>query len=137
MSFMKYGRDCEPDIVTASDLYKKAINYQYSDINKLVAHHTEKIRHFQAKATLFFLLRGMKHDVVSEFSIEGIGKGDLLDVSARVQYEIESERSLSKSNKIKEKYKQANIDLIIVQIHKMPNHIDEISEYLKPYIRPV
>jgi len=135
--YMRFGKDCEPDIMTASDLYKKAIVYQYSDINKLVAHHAEHIRHFQAKATLFFLLREMRHDVVTEFSIEGIGHGDLLDISARVQYEVESEKSIANSNKAKEKYKQSGLDLIIVQINHMPKDINEIGEYLKEYIRPL
>jgi hypothetical protein len=136
MSFYKYGRDCEPEIISAADLYKKAINYQHSDINKLVKHQTEKIRHFQAKATLFFLLREIRHDVVTEFKIEGIGTGDLLDITARIQYEVETEKSIANINKAKEKYLQAKIDLIIIQIKKMPNDINEISEFLKPYIRP-
>ena len=136
MTYRRYGREREPEMVNAKELYRKAINYEYSDVNKLNKHNTETIKHFLAKATVFYLLRNLKHDVITGFSIEHVGKGDILDLSSRDQYEIETQKSIANINRVKKKYINAGIDLIIIQIRKMPMDIDGMRDYLKEHIRP-
>jgi len=77
----------DEDTITFS---RKAILYDKSDVNKLVHDFKEKLNHFCAKAILFMILQGLKHDVVSEVEIVDVGFSDLFDITANVLYEFET-----------------------------------------------
>ena len=137
MVLIKYGREVEEeDIFIPNELSKKAILFQESDVGKLTICSNEQLRHFLAKAVLLYHLLRMKHKVVCEAEIAGIGKGDLFDLNTRIQYEVETEKSIANINKMKEKYRQTGIDLIIVQIKKMPNDIKGMETYIDQFTRP-
>jgi hypothetical protein len=136
MSYYKFGRETEPEIITADELYTKAIVYEYADVNKLHKHSTETIRHYIAKSMVFYLLRQMKHDVVTEFTIEGIGIGDVFDISTRTQYEIETDQYPKRFMKRLSKYQQAGIELIVIRTKPMPDDIKKIKDYIWPFLRP-
>ncbi len=97
MTYRRYGREREPEMVNAKELYRKAINYEYCDVKELNKHNTETIKHFLAKATVFYLLRNLKHDVITGFSIEHVGKGDILDLSAGINMRLRPRNRLRTS----------------------------------------
>jgi hypothetical protein len=59
-------------------------------VNTLRMHTTETLDHWLTKAIIFRLLRKMKHDVITEFEITGMGIGDIFDLTTATQYEVET-----------------------------------------------
>jgi hypothetical protein len=138
MTYVRYGRNTESALgfSTALDMYKKAIVFDKADIGKLKICSNETTRHFMAKAVLVYELLRMKHRVVCEAKIEGIGVMDVFDIDTNVDYELESEKSLANSERIKEKYRQAGIELVIIQIRNWNDSLGWLQEYIRLWIRP-
>ena len=117
-------------------LAKRGLLYDVKDINKLAKFSTEKLDHWTAKCLLFYILREMKHDVLSEFEITGVGIGDILDLNTMTQYEIETRNARPTLERYNEKYKQTGIELIIIQTKYLPTNITKRYRRLKKYIVP-
>ena len=69
---------------------QRGILYLPEHVNTLKMHTKETADHWVTKALVFRLLRNMKHDVVTEFEITGMGVGDMFDLTTSTQYEIET-----------------------------------------------
>jgi hypothetical protein len=113
----------------------KGVVYEPHEVNKLTKWRSEKLEHFITKSLLFYILRSMKHDVITEFEISGCGVGDVLDLTTSTQYEIESE---AKPHVVKEKlnwYLRNNVDIVFIDLRKVPNNLGERFKYLKELVR--
>ena len=133
---IRYGREVHEDLFSPEQLSKKAILYDEKDIGKLTICSNESVRHFLAKSILVFHLLRLKHRVISEAEVAGIGRLDVFDITTSVNYEIESEKSIANSNRAKEKYRQAGIELVIIQIRNWNDSISWLDDYIKHWIRP-
>ena len=136
MSLDLYNQSCKLSDQDAIDFTRKAILFDNCNVNKLIRHHCEKLNHFTAKAIMFYLLRDLNHDIVTEFEIVGVGKGDLLDLTTNTQYEFEGNYRKNFNTEIKAKYINSGIELIIVNIDKLPRDINERYRALQQYIIP-
>ena len=114
-------------------LRTKGVTYNRLAINKLIKYPTESWKHFAVKSQIFYILRTMKHDVLTEFEITGFGIGDILDLSTRItcQYEIETTLKSAKHQKTIQKYARRGLDIIIVYTKKLPKDEYERYKYLK------
>ena len=113
---------------------QRGIIYLPEHVNTLKMHSNETIDHWITKALVFRLLRNMKHDVVTEFEITGMGIGDVLDLTKSVQYEIET---LSYAKHIQDRakqYQRIGIDVIVIPIKKLPDDVKEREKALKEYL---
>jgi len=63
--------------------------YDRADLNKVVLSNTENLNHFSSKAILFYILREMEHDVISEYHIVGVGRVDIYDLTTRTIYQFQ------------------------------------------------
>ena len=117
-------------------LHTKGVTFDRLDINKLIKGPKESWKHFAVKSQLFYILRTMNHDVLTEFKITGFGIGDILDLSTRVtcQYEIETTLKSAKHQKTIQKYARKGLDIIIVFTPKLPIDEYERYKYLKDVI---
>ena len=115
---------------------RRGILYQSHDINKLIKHQREKLDHISAKTILFYILRELKHDVITEFEIVGLGIGDVLDFTTNTIYEIETHNSIARCNQFKAKYKQIGTEILIVQTYKLSKDLTERYRQLKELIIP-
>ena len=136
MSFDLYSLDSGLDRDDATGFSRKAILYDRSDINKLVHHLKEKLNHFSAKAIMFMILRDMKHDVVSEVEIVGVGVCDLFDIFAKVIYEFETTGCKSVQQRVNEIYKQTGVEVIVIDVKELPDDIFQRYMKLKEYVIP-
>jgi hypothetical protein len=111
----------------------------------------ESLRHFMAKSALFWLLRRLGHDVVTETDVygrnastphwtfgtyRGLGTADIIDLTTSAQYEIELSNKPSRWKKKAELYRRDGVEIIIVPVHKMPDDLDGIVAYVDQYIHP-
>jgi len=103
--------------------------------NHLTKFSNESYKHFMAKASLFYLLRRMKHEVASEWNC-GNGYIDIVDKTTMVFYEIELSGSSNFRNRKVPLYDSAGYDLIIINCSRMPSDIIELNKNLEKYIRP-
>lgn len=116
------------------ELNNKGVEFENFDVNKLTKHPAEELRHFAVKSQLFFILRDMGHDVLTEFRIKwinngnGFGIGDILDLSCHLprHFEIENGSKKHQQEKIN-MYIRNGIDIQIVDINKLPE--DEYQRY--------
>ena len=138
MTMVRYGRITESALgfMNAADMHKKAINFDSRDIGKLRIYGCETLRHFMAKSILMYELLKMNHRVVCEAELCGVGRMDVFDLDTNVNYELESEPSISASIKKKDKYRQAGVDLVIIQIRDWNDSMGYLAEYIKQWIRP-
>ena len=121
-------------IIDKRDYKMRGILYLNEHVNTMKMHWNETIDHWITKALVFRLLRKMKHDVVTEFEITGMGIGDLFDLTSSVQYEIET---LSYAKHIQDRakqYQRIGIDVIVIPIKKLPKDIKEREKALKDYV---
>jgi len=109
MSLDLYSLNRSIDDVDAIEHSRKAILYDSSDVNKLVHDFKEKLNHFSAKALMYFILRELKHDVITEVEFVNVGFGDLYDITVNVLYEFETTGSKKKQKRINEVYKQTRV----------------------------
>ena len=136
MVYVKYGRMIEENTWDPKTIAKKAIIFNRSDIGKLKLYSNETRTHFLAKSYLVYNLMRMKHDVVTEAKINEIGQVDCFDITTQTIYEVETEKSIANTMKNKDKYKQAGVDLIIIQLHRWDGDLNTLDDFVKQYIRP-
>lgn len=117
-------------------LRSKGVHFDRLNLNRLVKYPTENRVHFAVKSQVFYILRTMGHDVLTEFEITGFGIGDILDLSTKVtcQYEIETTLKSAKHQKTIQKYARKGLDIIIVFTPKLPDDEYERYKYLKDVI---
>lgn len=111
-------------------LRSKGVSFNSLDMNKLIKYPTENWEHFAVKSQIFYILRSMNHNVLTEFEITGYGIGDILDLSTRItcQYEIETRLRSARHQKTIRKYARRGLDIIIVFTPKLPK--DEYERYI-------
>ena len=136
MSYFKYGRETEFEPWSSADMRKKAIVYDSRDIGKLSICSNETLQHFLAKSILVYELLRLKHMVVCEAKLQDIGSMDVYDITCKVDYEIETEKSLANSLRFKEKYRQIGVDLVIIQIHGLSPDLNTMKDHVCSFIRP-
>jgi hypothetical protein len=115
-------------------LVGRGIIYDRKDINKLCKFVSEKLDHFITKAMVFHILRSMKHDVVTEFEVVGLGQGDVYDLTTDVQYEIDNSHRPKERNINYVKYARSGVDIIVIDCDKLPADIDERYNALKGWV---
>ena len=76
----------------------------------------------------------MKHDVVTEFEITGMGVGDILDMTTSVQYEIETVSYPKYIQDRAKQYERIGAEVIVIPIRKLPDDIKEREKALIEYI---
>ena len=101
----------------------------------LVKYPTESLRHFMAKACLFYRLREMGHDVISEFELPG-NFIDLCDKTTMTFYEIELTSSANRCARKVNKYNYVGYDLILINCTNLPDDIYQMRMFLEKFIVP-
>jgi hypothetical protein len=117
-------------------LSRRGVVYLDEDINKLKMFTKESLDHWIAKALTFYILRKMRHDVVTEFEITGLGQGDILDLTTNTQYEIETVNKKTYHQRRIEQYRRVGVDVIVIPTNKLSYDIKDRIRMLKQYIRP-
>ena len=102
---------------------QRGMIYQPGDLNRLKMHVNETLDHWITKAILFRLLRKMKHDVITEFEITGLGVGDLFDLTTSVQYEIETTSYSKFLQRRKEDYARDGVEVIVIPMARLPEDV--------------
>jgi len=113
---------------------QRGIIYLPEHVNTLKMHSNETLDHWISKALVFRLLRKMKHDVVTEFEITGMGVGDILDLTASVQYEIETNSQPKYIRDRAKQYIRIGVEVIVIPLKNLPNDIQEREKALMEYI---
>lgn len=113
---------------------RRGILYLNEHVNTLKMHWNETLDHWITKAIVFRLLRKMKHDVVTEFEITGMGVGDVFDLTASRQYEVETKNTPKYIRDRLEQYKRIDVDVIVIPLAKLPNDIKEREKALEDWI---
>lgn len=117
-------------------LCRRGVVYLDEDINKLKMFTKESLDHWITKALTFYILRKMKHYVVTEFEITGLGQGDILDLTTKTQYEIETVNNHNYYKKRIEQYSRTGVDIVVIPTNKLPIYNKGKCKVLKQYIRP-
>ncbi|MDO9538215.1 MAG: hypothetical protein Q7J68_07845 [Thermoplasmata archaeon] len=86
-------------------------------------HTLESLDHWITKALLFRMLRKMKHDVITEFEITGMGVGDIFDLTTSVQYEIETTSYSKFIQRRKEDYSRVGVEVIVIPLARLPEDV--------------
>ena len=136
MSFDLYSLDSGLDRDDPTEFSRKAILFDESDVNKLVHHLNERLNHFSAKAILFMILRDLKHDVISEVEIVGVGVCDLFDITTKVIYEFETTACKKVQRRVNEIYNQTGVEIITIDVKDLPDNIFQRYMKLKEYVIP-
>ena len=123
-------------IIDYNLLSTKGVTFNRLDINKLIKYPKESWEHFAVKSQIFYILRSLTHDVLTEFEISGYGIGDILDLSTRTtcQYEIETKLRTAKHNQKIQQYARKGLEIIIVFTPKLPSDEYERYKYLKDVV---
>ena len=122
------------DYIKNKELNRKGILYTTDEINKLQRRGTEGLEHFITKAIVFFILRKMNHQVVTEFEVVDCGYGDILDLDTLTNYEIENNPKKFWHAHKQEMYSDANINTVVISVKKLPNNHRQRYKELKNYI---
>lgn len=134
------------DQIEKNNLKKTGIGKKKTDLNKIILMSKgEGLKHFLTKCILFWLLRMENHDIYTEAPIKNYSangtkyfpKIDLIDMTSRVLFEIETHKSVRKFDKLMKK-KNANWkDLLIIDSFEIPyelnKQIKKLSEKLSYY----
>ena len=67
----------------------------------------------------------MKHDVVTEFEITGMGIGDVFDITTSVQYEVETTSYSKFIERRRLDYERTGVEVIVIPLAKLPKDISE------------
>lgn len=113
---------------------QRGIIYLPEHINTLKIHSNETLGHWITKALLFRILRKLRHDVVTEFEVTGMGVGDVFDLTSSVQYEIET---LSQPKFIRDRAKQYvrdGVEVIVIPLKKLPIDVKEREKTLREWV---
>ncbi|MDO9536848.1 MAG: hypothetical protein Q7J68_00830 [Thermoplasmata archaeon] len=113
---------------------QRGIIYLPEHVNTLKMHSNETLDHWIAKALVFRILRKLKHDIVTEFEITGMGVGDVLDLTTSVQYEIETISYPKYIRDRAEQYTRIGVEVIVIPIRKLPDDIKEREKALMEYV---
>lgn len=113
---------------------QRGILYLPEHVNTLKMHWNETLNHWITKAIVFRLLRKMKHDVVTEFEVTGMGVGDVFDLTASRQYEVETKNTPKYIRDRLEQYKRMDVDVIIIPLKNLPVNIREREKALEDWI---
>ena len=113
---------------------QRGIIYLPEHVNTLKMHSTETLDHWITKSLLFRILRKMKHDVITEFEITGMGIGDLFDLTKSVQYEIETTSYSKFIQRRKEDYSRAGVEVIVIPLAKLPEDVREREKALGEWV---
>ena len=108
--------------------------YQSQDINKLKMHTLESLDHWITKALLFRILRKLKHDVITEFEITGMGVGDLFDLTTSVQYEVERVSYSKFVERRKGDYERVGVDIVVIPLARLPVGNKEKEKALREWV---
>jgi hypothetical protein len=136
MSFSLYDLDFELADDNATDFSRKAILYDYNDLNKLVIAGNEKLNHFISKAIMFYILSEFDHDVVAECNIVGVGRLDLFDITTKVIYEFETSGCKSVQQRVNDIYKQTGVEIIVIDVQELPDDIFQRYMKLREFVIP-
>ena len=101
----------------------------------LIKFGTESYRHFMAKASLFYRLRELGHDVISELELPG-GYVDICDKTTFTIYELEFTQSRNWHAHKVDQYKTAGYDVIVIDCSKLPDDVFQMKMYLEEFIVP-
>jgi hypothetical protein len=134
MSFNLYDLDYKLVDQNAVDFSRKAILYNREDLNKLVIAGVEKLNHFITKSIMFYILSELNHDIVTECTIVGVGRLDLYDITTQTIYEFETSRSPKYRQKAKEIYRQTGVEVIVIDVRKLPDDIFQRYLKLREYV---
>ena len=121
-------------IIDKRDYNRRGILYHPDHVNTLKMHWNETLDHWITKAIVFRLLRKMKHEVVTEFEITGMGVGDVFDLTASRQYEVETKNTPKYIRDRLEQYKRIDVDIIIIPLKNLPEDIKEKEKVVAEYI---
>ena len=121
-------------IIDKREYKQRGILYLPEHVNTLKMHTKETIDHWVTKALVFRLLRKMKHEVVTEFEITGMGVGDMFDLTTSVQYEIETKSYPKHIRDRAKQYTRIGVEVIVIPVGKLPKDIKEREKALKDYI---
>ena len=121
-------------IIDKRDYNRRGILYLPEHVNTLKMHVNETLEHWITKALVFRLLRKMKHEVVTEFEITGMGVGDVFDLTASRQYEVETKNTPKYIRDRLEQYKRIDVDVIVIPLAKLPKDIKELEKALEDWI---
>jgi hypothetical protein len=121
-------------IIDNREYKQRGILYLPEHVNALKMHPNETLDHWITKAIVFRLLRKMKHDVVTEFEITGMGVGDVLDLTNSIQYEIETTSYQKFITDRAKQYARIGVDVIVIPLKKLPKNIKEREKALKEWV---
>ena len=121
-------------IIDKRDYKQRGILYLPEHVNTLKMHWNETLDHWITKAIVFRLLRKMKHEVVTEFEITGMGVGDVFDLTASRQYEVETKNTPKYIRDRLEQYKRIDVDVIVIPLKNLPKNMKEREKVLKEYV---
>ena len=113
---------------------QRGIIYLPEEVNTLKMHMNETLEHWITKALVFRLLRKLKHEVITEFEITGMGVGDVLDLTTSVQYEIETTSYSKFIERRKHDYERIGVEVIVIPLKKLPVGISQREKTLKQYL---
>ena len=85
---------------------------------------------------MFMILRDMKHDIVSEIEIVGVGFCDLFDISSQVIYEFETSHCKKVQKRVNEIYRQTGIEIIVIDVKDLPDNIFQRYLKLREFVIP-
>jgi hypothetical protein len=121
-------------IIDKREYKQRGILYLPEHVNALKMHPNETLDHWITKAIVFRLLRKMKHDVVTEFEITGMGVGDVLDLTNSVQYEIETTSYQKFITDRAKQYVRTGVDVIVIPLAKLSKNIKEREKALEEWV---
>lgn len=136
MSYNMYDLRSELADKSALEFERKVISYQTSDINRLVKDHKKKLDHYITKSILFYILQEYNYDVLNEFEIAGVGRGDVFDLTTKRQYELETNHSPKLRQELNRKYMQTGIEVIVIDCSNLPLDFYQVYMYLQQFIHP-
>ena len=108
--------------------------YLPEHINTLKMHSTETLDHWITKALLFRIFRKLKHDIITEFEITGMGVGDVFDLTTSVEYEIETTSYSKFIERRKQDYARDGVEVIVIPLAKMPEGVKEREKVLGEWV---
>ena len=77
----------------------------------------------------------MKHDVITEFEITGMGIGDIFDLTTATQYEVETTSYSKFLRRRKEDYARDGVEIIVVPLAKLPEGMKEREKEVVGWVR--
>jgi len=85
---------------------------------------------------MFFLLSELNHNIVTECNIIGVGRVDLYDITTRTVYEFENSHSPQYRKEANEKYIQAGVEVIVIDLNILSDDIFQRYMKLREYVIP-